>query len=328
MSDQSLKFQPRVSILLSAYNSEQFIQPCVRSLLDQTFEDFELLVVDDGSTDRTWEILKSFNDPRLKVARQDNMGLTVTLNVLLAQAKGVYIGRQDADDYSLPERIEKEVRFLDSHADIALVGTWSVQIDDDNEEIYRFEPEARPEALNQLLVEQNPFIHGSWLVRREALLQLGGYREEFRCSQDYDLLLRMKENYRVSNIPEVLYAKRHTSGMVSVRNVSRQSYFGELARKCWRERADFGIDHIQKGLFEAPVFNVSDESKTGMILYHKHLISVFARKGEAAKIRAEIYKLLRISRFDPFAYMQYLLSFGGNRVLRMTSRLWDSLRRE
>ena len=327
-SERIVQATPVISVLISAYNAERFIQQCVQSILDQSFTDFELIITDDGSTDDTLSILKEFDDPRIHLVQQENKGLTHTLNDMLEKAKGEYIARQDADDYSSPDRFQKEVEFLENNPSIALVGTWALQIDDENREIYRFTPEVSSLALSQLLVEENPFVHGSWLVRKSAMLSLGGYRNEFQCSQDYDFLLRMKEGYKVSNLPELLYYKRHTEGMISVQNVSRQRWFAELAQRCWRERADFGIDHIQEGKLSLPGFDSDNETFLGTLAYRKHLVSVFSRKGDARQTRIEIYKLLSVRWFDPFAWFQYILSLGGGRFLRAVSQLWDSLRRE
>ncbi len=313
---------------MSTYNSAQFLERCIDSILGQTLADFEFLVVDDGSTDDTRKILDSYDDPRMVVFHQPNEGLTVTLNRLLGIASGKFVARQDADDFSYPTRLEQQHGFLDAHPEVALVGSWSTQIDDYDNPIHRFEPETRPEALSQILLESNPFTHGSWFVRREVMESLGGYRNEFRYSQDYDLLLRMSEKYRMANIPEMLYAKRHTRGMVSVGNAGTQSYFGELARRCWRERADFGVDHISNGQFVPPDQGTVPDTRSGVVSYHKHLISMWSRKGDAARVRREIRALFRISPIEPFAWMQYLLSLGGGRLLRVTADLWDGLRRE
>jgi len=327
-SEQTSKQIPVISVLISAYNAERFIRQSVQSILDQTYRSFELLITDDGSSDNTLAILEEFRDERIRLFRQSNKGLTQSLNQMLESARGEYIARQDADDYSAPNRFDKEVEFLDANPAIALVGTWAMQVDDDNREIYRFSAETNPLTLSQLLVEENPFVHGSWLTRKSVLKELKGYREEFQCSQDYDLLLRMKENYKVSNIPVVLYYKRHTEGMISVQNVSRQRWFATLAQRCWRERADFGIDHIQQGKFELPEFDFQNETFLGTLAYRKHLVSVFSRQGDAKQTRKEIRRLLRLRWFDPFAWFQYLLSLAGGKVLKFVSHLWDSLRRE
>ena len=319
---------PLVSVIMSAYNAEQFLHQCVESILDQSFSDFEFLVVNDGSSDATQNILESFDDERLKVTYQENQGLTTTLNTLLGQCRGKYIARQDADDYSLPDRLQRQVAFLEKYVDIALIGTGTVQVDHSNAQIHRFIPETKPITLSQQLVEVNPFTHGSWMVKSSVMQELGGYREAFRFSQDYDLLLRMNEKYQLSNLDEVLYAHRHNRDMVSVVNVDAQRYFAELARQCWRERSDFGEDCIQNGSY-VPEDEEGGKDKTeGLIRYHKHLISAWTRNGDARKTRHELRELLKLSPREPFAWMQYLLSFGGGRFLKRITETWENLRKE
>jgi glycosyltransferase involved in cell wall biosynthesis len=319
---------PQVSVIMSAYNAESFLTQCIESILNQTYSDFEFIVVNDGSTDGTLEILQSFSDPRLNVIDQLNKGLTATLNELISRSRGKYIARQDADDYSLPERLAKQVQFLENRQDIALIGTGSVQVDHSNSQIHRFIPETRPITLSQQLVEVNSFTHGSWLVRADILKDLNGYREEFRFSQDYDLLLRMNEKYQLSNLAEVLYAHRHSRDMVSIVNVEAQGLFAELARQCWRERADFGSDCIQNGQYDPPANRIRKDRVDGLIRYHKHLISAWTRKGDAVKTRKEIIELLKISPREPFAIIQYALSLGGGGFLKKVTETWEGLRKE
>ena len=166
------------------------------------------------------------------------------------------------------------------------------------------------------------------MVRKSVLDEFDGYREEFKYSQDYDLLLRVNEKYQLSNLPEVLYAHRHSKDMVSVVNVEGQGYFAELARQCWRERADFGEDCIQKGTYTSENHTQSHRREDGIVMYHKHLISAWARKGEATKVRKEIMALLKVSPWQPFAWLQYVISLGGNRFLRKITNMWEGLRKE
>src|SRR4029079_12299348 len=122
---------PRVTVLMSVYNGERFIEATVRSVLGQTFSEFEFLIVNDGSTDRTRELVASYNDPRVRlVDNNGNIGQTRSLNRGLRMAAGELIARQDSDDVSEPERLRKQVNFMDSHPEVALLGTWYTKIDE------------------------------------------------------------------------------------------------------------------------------------------------------------------------------------------------------
>ena len=118
-----MKNDPKISVVMAVYNGEKYLREAIDSILNQTFKDFEFIIVNDGSTDRTREILESFIDPRIVLIHQEHMGLTKSLNRGIALAKGKYIARQDADDISMAERLEKQFNFLESHENVALLGT-------------------------------------------------------------------------------------------------------------------------------------------------------------------------------------------------------------
>ncbi len=126
---------PKVSVIMSVYNGDKYLREAIESILNQTFTDFEFIIVNDGSTDNSLEIIESYDDERIKtINNKKNIGLTKSLNKALKFAKGKYIARQDADDVSLPNRFEKQVEYLDSHPEVALVGT-SVYLIDENGKI-------------------------------------------------------------------------------------------------------------------------------------------------------------------------------------------------
>jgi glycosyltransferase involved in cell wall biosynthesis len=121
---------PKVSVVMSVYNNESYIREAVESVLNQSFKDFEFIIINDGSTDRTREILTSYTDERIRLFDQENRGLTISLNRGLSLAKGSYIARMDGDDISDPERFAEEVRFLEQNEKIGLIGTYAHRIDE------------------------------------------------------------------------------------------------------------------------------------------------------------------------------------------------------
>ena len=128
---------PKVTVLMSVYNGEKYLQEAIDSILEQTFKDFEFLIINDGSTDKTGEILESYHDLRIKIINNEkNIGLTKSLNKGLKLARGEYIARQDADDISMPERLEKEVEFLETHQDYAVVGAFAKIINKNSEILF------------------------------------------------------------------------------------------------------------------------------------------------------------------------------------------------
>ncbi|GEM_PF-361920 len=213
-------FSPRVSVLMPVYNGEQYLDEAVQSILCQTFRDFEFLIIDDGSTDGTKAILDSYNDERIRLVRNErNMGLTKSLNRGLVLARGDYIARQDADDVSHPERLAKQVQFLESNPQVGMLGTAYQRIDVHGLPLSTVEVLASNSEIQDALLYGNRFCHGSVMLRQKALEAVGNHCYEMaEPAEDYDLWLRMSERFEVANLPEVLYSLRmHSASLSSVR---------------------------------------------------------------------------------------------------------------
>lgn len=227
---------PLVSVVMSVFDGEPFVRESVASVLDQTHHDLELVVIDDGSRDGTVDVLEGFDDPRLVIRRQDNAGLTVSLNRAIALARGRFVARQDADDVSHPDRIERQLRFLLDHPDVALVGCQVDLIDEAGRQFGGRTYATDSELLWRLHIEENQFAHGALMFRKNAISEIGGYDEYFRFAQDYDLTLRLQERYRCANLAESHYALRHCRAKVSRRHGDEQVAYGALARQLARAR--------------------------------------------------------------------------------------------
>jgi glycosyltransferase involved in cell wall biosynthesis len=169
-----------------------------------------------------------------------NKGQTASLNLALSMSQGRYVARHDAEDISLPERLAQQIAFLDSHADVALVGTQVDWVDKGGDLVRRFEYPTEHAAIVERLKTKNSFGHGAVMARREALIEVGVYREAFHLAQDYDLWLRLSEKHRVANLPDALYKMRFSARMVSVARNAEQSAYAALARQLAAERAEHG----------------------------------------------------------------------------------------
>lgn len=200
-----------VSVLLPAYNAERFILASVQSVLAQTFEDFELLVVDDGSTDRTREILGGIDDPRLRVLENGrNLGVTGSLNRALAAAKGRLVARLDADDLCTPTRFARQKAFLDEHGRAVLVGTAMSVLVGGKVRFSRAPAPADPAVLRWMLHVGNPVGHPSVMFRADAVQRMGRYLdEEVRCAEDFDFSHRMLAQGELHVLPDHLTIYRH-----------------------------------------------------------------------------------------------------------------------
>lgn len=202
---------PKVTVLMAVYNGECYLQETIVSILTQTFDDFEFLIINDGSTDSTREIILSYNNPRIRlVDNEQNLGLARSLNKGLKLAEGEFIARQDADDVSEPERLAKQVAFLETHPELALVGTQYKEIDAQGKSIS--DGANLPCDYTQIrwhLLFYCPFVHGAVMLRKLAVLEkIGFYNEAFSYSMDYELWLRIARRLPVANIDEYLVKLR------------------------------------------------------------------------------------------------------------------------
>ena len=223
---------PAVSVLMSVHNGAPWVRDAVESVLAQTARDLELIVIDDGSTDATPEILGRVSDPRLRVERQERVGLTRSLNRALALATGPLVARLDADDLALPERLACQRAFLDAHPDVGLLGTGAREVDAEGREVGRVHPPADDAAIRRVLIRRNPFVHSSVMIRRAVLARAGGYDETLPVAQDYDLWLRLGGITRLANLPEPLVVRRLLPGRVS--SVRDDDRLRTEARVRWR----------------------------------------------------------------------------------------------
>jgi hypothetical protein len=230
---------PRISVVLAVRDGAAYLAEAVDSILAQTLRDFELVVVDDGSTDATPSILAEFGrrDPRVVVVRQEPGGLAAALNRGVRQARAVYVARMDADDIAYPQRLESQVSFLDGD-EAALVGTAWHEVDSGGRRLRTVVPPTRHDELVRVLARRNPFCHPTVVFRREAWRAVGGYRSAFAPgAEDYDLWLRLAEHYRLACLPQPLLDYRLHFGNLSARTVRRQVEATYAARAAAARRA-------------------------------------------------------------------------------------------
>lgn len=212
---------PLVTVLLPAYNAELYLAEAVESILKQTFSDFELLVINDGSKDRSSEIVRSFKDERIRlVENETNLRLIATLNKGIKLAKGKYIARMDADDVSLPDRLQKQVAFMEAHPEAGVCGTWFEQLGNPGKVVKYPESDA---AIRVMMLYQTPFCHPSVILRKEVLEKNQVFfSPDFIHGEDYEMWIRLSSYTRFANIPEVLLHYRVHESSVSVSNQSVQ----------------------------------------------------------------------------------------------------------
>jgi glycosyltransferase involved in cell wall biosynthesis len=195
---------------MAVHNAEPYLREAVNSVLGQTFQSFELIAVDDCSSDNSVRILESFDDSRISVIRNDSTrGASATRNIALDRARGEFVAILDADDVALPERLERQVEYLDSHPSVGLVGCAVYDnIDSGGNVLYRSCLPEDNETIQRTILRSWCFLHSSIMFRRVLQKQAGGYRREFEAAEDHDFILRLLDICEVTNIPEPLVRYR------------------------------------------------------------------------------------------------------------------------
>lgn len=210
---------PEISVIMPVYNGEGYLREAIESVLCQTFGDFELIIINDGSTDSSERIIKSFDDGRIVYLRNEtNLKLISTLNRGVEVAKGNYIARMDADDRCMPDRFEKQIRFLESHKDIDLCGSWAHLINLQGNRTGRLRNVCDPELISCLLLFTCPLLHPS-VMGRASVFKENPYNPEMLHIEDIELWGRLSgRGTAITNIPEYLLEYRWHDSNVSVRN--------------------------------------------------------------------------------------------------------------
>jgi len=223
-----------ISVVIGAYNEEESIAKTLQSLLGQTISNCEILVVDDGSTDATADQVEKFDNPCVRLLRNEqNQGLPSTLNLAINNARGKYIARSDADEISLPLRLERQSEILEEKKEAKVVAPWYRTVGRYDEKICDVKiPSSRNFDVPDLINNGPGIAHGSVMMRKEAVISVGGYRKEFQLAQDYDLWLRMAETFGkgwLYILPDVLYERSISASQLEKRQ--RQRRYATAARK-------------------------------------------------------------------------------------------------
>ncbi|MEM3434294.1 MAG: glycosyltransferase [Candidatus Methanomethyliaceae archaeon] len=230
--------RPKISVIMPCYNSAPYVSEAIESILNQTYRDFEFIIIDDGSNDNTPEILAGYKDSRIKIVRKEkNEGLIPALNLGIKLASGEYLARMDADDIALPQRFEREIDFLDSHPDFAVVGTRAWRIDGNGKVLEPMIFITHWKDVHYALEHGIcPIIHSSVLMRTSVVRSLGGYRDQFKHAEDFDLWLRIIEAWKICNLREKLMLYRSNPKGVRLTKSIEASLSSAYALNCYLRR--------------------------------------------------------------------------------------------
>jgi hypothetical protein len=236
---------PKVSVVMPVHNGEPWLADAIASVLQQTLREFELIVVDDGSTDASPATLVAMSrrDARVRAVRlPQREGLVSALNRGLGLARAPLLARLDADDGAAPERLARQAQCFDARSTLVLLGSWAERIDESGRCIGHLRPETDSARLTEFLQHANPMVHSSVMMRTALAQELGGYREPFLGAEDFDLWLRMAEHGGLANLPLALVRYRVHDGNVGRRLAVRQCFSARLARAAAAARGISGAD--------------------------------------------------------------------------------------
>jgi glycosyltransferase involved in cell wall biosynthesis len=276
----------RVSAISVFHDREHAVDESVRSLLDQTHDDLEIVLVDDGSTDGTLDALRRYEgDPRVVIRTHANQGFTPSIRAAVEAATGDAIAVHGSGDLSKPERVARQVAVLDAEPDVVAVGCWFHNTDAETGRTVDVRQPAIETDARAQLIRSNPFSHGEVTFRRKAYEQVGGYREAFRFSQDFDLWLRLVEVGRLAVVPEDLYVRYLRRDGVS-RSTPRtlvQRMLREFAVQCAHERAASGDDWVDRFGPAGLLFWQPSPAMAKQMLRHGRRELLFGDEAEAAR---------------------------------------------
>ncbi len=288
----------RLSVLLSVYNNAPFVERAVNSVLGQTWSDFEFIIINDGSTDGSTEILRRLaaSDARIRLVEQENRGLVASLNRGFAMASGDLVARMDGDDESLPHRFAVQMAFLDKNPDHGVVGTQMVNVDEQGRTIRL--TNKYPRNFEDFLgaMELLPLMsHPSAIISKAAFEKVGGYRAIYRHCEDYDLWLRLSEVTKLCSVDEILYRYCINPDQVTVQHLLHTAIGAAVAWEAYLQHKS-GRPDPTEGLTALPDVHHLDELDT-----------IFGVPGIARKVRARVApKLL---------YSMPALTSGGSKLV-------------
>lgn len=237
---------PKISVITAVYNGDKYLRETIQSILSQSFNDFEYIIINDCSNDKSLEILNEFakNDSRIFIKNNiKNIGSVESRNIGLKLAKGKYVAILDHDDISMQDRLRKQFTFLENHKNIFMVGGGAINVDENGIRISKFKPIIKINKIKKTLPFKNCFYHPTVMYRNEGLLF---YRKNILYSDDYDFYLRLLSEKKIlANMSDVLIKYRLHRSSSSSKNFTRMELFAEKTREFYRQREIKGFDNYE-----------------------------------------------------------------------------------
>jgi glycosyltransferase involved in cell wall biosynthesis len=312
---------PKISIIMSVYNSERFLAEAIESILGQTFKEFEFIIINDCSTDNSLKIINEYkrNDERIRlIENSQNIGLTKSLNLGIKVSKGRYIARIDADDIALNKRLEIQYNYLEKNKDIFLIGAGAYNFSSSINAAFTtiHKPLTDHLDIKERLYNKNCIYHPTIMFRNEKFL----YREKFVYAQDYDFyLLLLSKNKNLSNIAEPLNRYRINDGAISWVNKGKQKLFGNKAKEFYHQKLKYGKDEYDN-FNPNEILNIDVENTDNKVILESEIKASFKLNNfKRARLFCKKY-------FKSYGYLSkwlkyYLASFFGRRIVNILRRI-------
>jgi len=302
----------KITVLMPCYNASDYIADAIRSVLGQTFRDFELLIVNDGSIDDTAERVRSFNDDRIILIEQPQLGIAAALNNGLRHARADYIARFDADDICFTDRLEKQYLFMLKNPEYIVVGSGADYIDDSGNFIFTHFPKVVTNGeIQQLAWYRCPFIHASVMFKKDSVTAFG-YNTNAHSFEDHLLWLQLKSRGKMYNMPEPLLSVRLNPRSFTMDERKRSRMFHEIKYRALQKK--YISKHDGDRLLS--MINLQNKSKSKEGAYYSLLAKKFLWNNyDPSRARSNMKKAIVLNAFDIKDYLLYMISYLPKNVI-------------
>ena len=283
---------PAISVILPVFNGARYVSEAIRSITNQSFRDFELIIIDDGSTDNSLKIIELIiaGDDRCRVLSRENKGIVFSCNQALAMARGDYVFRMDADDIAMPHRFERQVSYLRLNPNCVALGTGALLIDPDGLPLTKYSTVFDHEGIDSAHLNGITLIvHPTVAMQRQAAIGVGGYRQEYEWAEDIDLFLRLAEIGRLANLPDILLEYRQHLGSVG------------HAKRAKQLEAQFAATVDARRRRGLPQLQIQRDSGGGMAVadVHRKWAWWALSEGNIRTARKHAFRALRLDPMNP-----------------------------
>ncbi|SDD24935.1 Glycosyl transferase family 2 [Mucilaginibacter pineti] len=304
---------PKITVLMPAYNAGKYIGDAIASVLNQTFMDFELLIINDGSTDDTVDVVNSFEDPRIVLIYQDNKGIAQALNNGLKYARAAFIARFDADDICYPQRLQLQYDFMIANPGYSVIGSAADYVDMDGVHLFTHKPPAfSNEEIQQLKYSVCPFIHSCVFYRRDVIINKGGYNEHAYTFEDHFLWVNILKDQKACNLPQPLIKVRLNPESITIDEKWRPRKFRDIKYTTLKKRSITATEGVL--LAEISEKQVSAKIKHGSyyaLCAKKLLLNNF----QPELARLHVARAISISPLRLDNYLLYTVSYLPERII-------------